>query len=327
MPTRLKAGVPLVLPNNEGGFLEILKTTAEMIKDIKIQGATNVAVAALEALTSYVKEAEISSKEDLLGHLNYAKEILFSSRATEPAMRNGIRSIIYHVELSQKTDLTELIGLAGEKVRDFIADLKKAKERIAEIGAKRIVDDMDVMTHCHSSAVSAILREAWNQGKKFRVVCTETRPLFQGRITSKELTEVGIPTTMVIDSAMRWVIKTKEIDFVIVGADAITSEGVVINKVGTRLLALAAREFDVPFYIATPLAKFSPETVAGKLEEIEMRSSDELWDNPPPGLSIENPAFETVARDYIDGFITEEGIFPPSYIIAVVSKKYPFMFE
>lgn len=307
--------------------MKILESTAEKIKNLKIQGATNVAVAALEALTSYIKEAEISGKEDLLKRLDYAKRILFSTRTTEPAMRNGIRSVIYQVELSQKTDLGELVGLACEKAKEFIADLKKARQRIAEIGAKRITDDMDVMTHCHSSAVSSILREAWSQGKKFRVVCTETRPLFQGRITSKELTEAGIPTTMVVDSAMRWVIKTKEIDFAIVGADAITSEGVIINKVGTRLLALAAKEFDVPFYAATPLVKFSPETVAGKLEEIEMRGSDELWNSPPPGLNIENPAFETVAREYIDGFITEEGIFPPSYIIAVVSKKYPFMLE
>lgn len=317
----------LFLISNEGVFLEVLKTTAERIKDLKIQGATNVAIAALKALTSYIKETDTSSKEDLLRHLNHAKDVLFSSRATEPAMRNGIRSVIYHVGLSKKTDSAELSGLVDEKSKEFIVNLKEAKNRIAEIGAKRIVDGMDVVTHCHSSVVSGIFSEAWNQGKKFRVVCTETRPLYQGRITARELIDAGIPTTMVVDSAMRWVMKTKEIDFAIVGADAITSEGVVINKVGTRLLALAAKEFDVPFYVATPLAKFSPETVAGKLEEIEMRSSGELWENPPPGLNIENPAFETVAREYIDGLITEEGIFPPSYIIAVASQKHPFMFE
>lgn len=308
-------------------FLEVLKTTAERIKNLKIQGATNVAIAALEALTSYLKETDTSSREDFLRHLNHAKDMLFSTRATEPAMRNGIRSVIHHVGLSKETGVAELLGLADEKSKEFIVNLKHAKKKIAEIGAKRIVDGMDVVTHCHSSVVSEILREAWNQGKKFRVVCTETRPLYQGRITAKELIEAGIPTTMVVDSAMRWVMKNKEIDFAVVGADAITSEGVAINKVGTRLLALAAKEFDVPFYIATPLAKFSPETVAGKLEEIEMRSSRELWDSPPPALNIENPAFETVAREYIDGFITEEGIFPPSYIIAVVSQKHPFMFE
>ena len=213
-------------------------------------------------------------------------------------------------------------GLAAK----YIGLLENAKSKIQQVGSNRIVDGLTVMTHCHSSVVSGIIIKAFEQGKKFDVVCTETRPLYQGHITAMELSEKGVPTTLIVDSAMRWAIQQKEVDLIIVGADAITSEGVVINKIGTRLLALAAEEYNVPFYVATPIFKFAPETVVGNLEKIEMRKPEELWAEPPKSLIVENPAFETVARKYIHGIITELGIIPPSYLYGAAMEKYPFIF-
>lgn len=181
------------------------------------------------------------------------------------------------------------------------------------------------MTHCHSSLSTGIILEAHRQGKDIQVFCTETRPLFQGRITANELVEAGITTTQVVDSAMRWVINSHDVDMVITGADSITSQGTVINKIGTRLLALAANEMDVPFYTAINLLKYDPETSIGKLSEIEMRGSKEIWENPPKGLNFLNPAFETVSQDLIDGIISEAGVFSPTAVYLVVKQEYPFM--
>ncbi|MHA1332815.1 MAG: translation initiation factor eIF-2B [Candidatus Odinarchaeia archaeon] len=306
--------------------MEIIFEAAKDIKELKVQGATNVAISALEATKKFLSTQKITSKNELLSYLNEIKSILFNARSTEPAMQNGLRYLIFKVEKSQSSDVSELVELAIKSAEEFITLLKSAKTKIAKIGAKRILDNMTVMTHCHSSVVTGILKEAWNQGKRFDVVCTETRPRYQGRITAKELVDFGIPVTMVVDSAMRWAIRAKEIDLVIVGADAITSEGVVINKVGTRLLALAAHEFSVPFYVATSILKFNPETVAGNLEKIEFRDPKEIWETPPKGLKIENPAFETVAREYINGFITEDGIFPPSFAMGWAYQRYPYIF-
>jgi ribose 1,5-bisphosphate isomerase len=123
---------------------------------------------------------------------------------------------------------------------------------------------------------------------------------------------------------MRWVLKTKDVGMVITGADAITSEGTVLNKIGSRLLALAAAESHVPFYIATPLLKYDTETLIGNLTKIELRDYEEIWckeDGCPVNLKFENPAFETISREYIAGLITEVGIFTPE-LIGVMFEKY-----
>jgi ribose 1,5-bisphosphate isomerase len=207
--------------------------------------------------------------------------------------------------------------------------LKTAKKKIAEIGARRIPNvekdnEFIIMTHCHSSVVTAILLEAKRQGNdNFMVINTETQPIMQGRKTAKKLLSAGIDVVHIVDSAMRWAVNHYKVDIIIVGADSITSEGTVLNKIGTRLLALVAHEEHVPFYVASPLLKYNPETSFGMLEEIEMRDPTEIWDYQHDHLSILNPAFETVSRRYIDGLITEAGIFASSHVHNYFTKLYP----
>ena len=134
-----------------------------------------------------------------------------------------------------------------------------SREQTAEIGAKRIQDGMTVFTHCHSSTVTRLLAKAKQGGKNFKVICTETRPAFQGRITAKEMVELGIETTFIVDSAARTFMP--KADLVIVGADAITSEGNVVNKIGTGGLAVLAHEARKPFYVVSELLKFDPVTL------------------------------------------------------------------
>ncbi|MHA1410088.1 MAG: translation initiation factor eIF-2B, partial [Candidatus Odinarchaeia archaeon] len=307
--------------------MKIVLEVAEKIRSLEIQGATNIAIKALVALAEQINELNPKSKNDTLEQLNEIKKILFDTRPTEPAMRNGVRYVIFKVTKSNEVDASSFSMLVKKSVDEYVQLLKEAKKKIGEIGSNRITDGMQVLTHCHSSVVTNILITAFNKNKKFEVICTETRPLFQGRLTARELINAGITTTMVVDSAMRWAIQQKEVDLILVGADAITSEGVVINKIGTRLLALAAYEYNIPFYVATPVFKFDPETIIGKLEKIEMRDPSEIWADSPKNLKIENPAFETVSRHYIDGLITEIGIIPPSHLYGAANQTYPFIFE
>jgi ribose 1,5-bisphosphate isomerase len=200
-----------------------------------------------------------------------------------------------------------------------------SKHRIMEIGAKRIKNDDVILTHCHSSAVTGTLLLAHEQGKQFSVIQTETRPKYQGRITAKELVGAGIDTTMIVDSAARHYMK--EIDFVVVGCDAITSEGNVINKIGTSQVAQAAYEARIPFYVLGTLLKFDPVTIHGHYEAIEERSTAEIWDSPPKGLKIRNPAFDVTRRDYVHGLITEEGIISPHSTMEAIHRHYPWILE
>ena len=121
----------------------------------------------------------------------------------------------------------------------FLQNLDASRERTAEIGAKRIRDGMLVFTHCHSSTVTRMLAKAKADGKNFSVICTETRPAFQGRITAREMVELGIETIFIVDSAARSYMGN--VDLVVVGADAITSEGNVVNKIGTSSIAVLAK--------------------------------------------------------------------------------------
>ena len=211
-----------------------------------------------------------------------------------------------------------------EDADQFLADLDTSREQTAEIGAKRIQDGSTVFTHCHSSTVTRLLAKAKAQGKNFKVICTETRPAFQGRITAKELVGLGIETTFIVDSAARTFMG--DVDIVIVGADAITSEGNVVNKVGTGGIAVLAHEARKPFYVVSELLKFDPETLGGECEKIEQRNPSEVWSEAPKGLTVRNPAFDLTPSRYIHGLVCEEGIIAPQTIVEVMRRRYPWVF-
>lgn len=304
---------------------ESVSITAERIRKLEVQGARNVAIEAVNALQFLAETTKSETRKGFIAELCEARKTFFSSRETEPLMRNAIRWILTQVEDSDERNVTELANLVCRSSQNFRKNLAASKERIAEIGFKRIRDSSTVFTHCHSSTVTNMLKKAFQAGKKFGVVCTETRPAYQGRITAKELISLGIKTTFIVDSAARSLIN--EVDIVILGADAITSEGNVVNKIGTATIALLAKEARKPLYIVSELLKFDPETLYGEYERIEERSKAEVWKEAPSELNIRNPAFDVTPHALINGIICEEGIIPPQSVVEVVHRTYSWIFE
>ena len=304
---------------------ESVRSTAERIRQLEIQGARNVAIASIGAIETLARKTRVKSRKNFLKQLSEAKSILFASRETEPLMRNAVRWIISEVERSNREQVGELTKIVSSASQLFLKDLEDSKSRIAEIGARRIRDNAVVLTHCHSSTVTNLLRKAKQEGKTFEVICTESRPVFQGRLTAKEMLDYGVNTTLIVDSAARFFIN--QVNLVVVGADAITSEGNVVNKIGTSMIALAANEARIPFYVVSELLKFDPVTMYGDYEKIEERSSNEVWENPPKRLVLRNPAFDVTRRDFIHGIICEEGIISPHSIIEVIQRRYPWVLE
>ncbi len=304
-------------------MIEAVELAAKRIKTLEVQGARNVAITAIKAIEELTTSSRAQNKTQFVNELSKAREILFSSRETEPLMRNAVRQIIHEVEKSKEGNPKELADLVRQISSKFLRNLETSKERIAEIGSKRIQSSSRILTHCHSSTVTYLFEKAKKEGKQFEVICTETRPLFQGRITAQELLDLGIKTTMIVDSAVRFFMN--KVDFVMVGADAITSEGNVVNKIGTSLIALAANEARTPFYVVSELLKFDPSTVYGDYEKIEERNPNEIWSNAPSKIEIRNPAFDITRRNFIHGIICEEGIISPHSVLEVVRKKYPWL--
>lgn len=283
----------------------LYEETLKKIKSLEIQGAENIAIAAVLAFAEKLKETNDAEKlKKYIAELN-------SLRETEPALRNALNYCFLNHDNDPK--------VAETAINHF----KTSKKRIAEIGAKKIHDGMTVFTHCHASTVTNILLTAWKQGKRFTVRNTETRPKYQGRKTAEELAAAGIPVIHSVDSAGR--LGMKDADIFLFGADAITSEGNVVNKIGTTMFAEFAALYQIPTYSCTNSWKFDPATIGGADEPIEERDPKEVWDSPPAGVKIINPAFELTPADKISGIITELGVFKPETLVTEIKKEYPWM--
>ncbi len=304
--------------------MEKIQEAATRIQRMEVQGATNVALTALNAVVDHLKSLDDRGRDTVLHEITEAKELLFASRETEPFMRNAVRFVEWSLKQRAWTS-SEFPDLVQGISDEFVEAFREARRKITEVGKKRIIDGSRVLTHCHSSAVSEILRIAREDGVDFELFLTETRPRYQGRITAREMAEAGVKATMLVDSAVRTFLK--RVDLVLVGSDAITSEGNVINKIGTSLIALAVQEARTPFYVATELLKFDPQTIHGDFEVIEERSPDEVWADPPDGLKIRNPAFDVTRREYIHGIICEEGVISPHTVVEAVRRRYPWILE
>jgi ribose 1,5-bisphosphate isomerase len=302
---------------------ESVNQVADKIRNLEIRGARNVAIAAVKALKTVATHTKAKSPRAFVEELLEAKEVLYATRPTEPLMRNAVKWVIRGVESSRKEETRALARIVTSSSCEFLKALERSRDYIAEVGSRRINDGTVVFTHCHSSTVTHLLTKACEGGKTFRVICTETRPLFQGRITAKEMLNLNVETTLIIDSAARSFIK--QADIVIVGADAISAEGNIINKIGTAAIAVHAQEARVPFYVVCELLKFDPATLCGYYESIEERNRTEIWRNAPENLVIHNPAFEIVKRDFIHGIICEEGIIPPHSVYETIVRRYPWV--
>jgi len=251
-------------------FNQIIKD----IKSVKIQGARNIAKKALYAYSL------IPTKE--------SKRKLLLSRPTEPMMENVL-------DMAEK----------AKSLKEISKHFDEAQDKINKNIFRLIRKGEVIFTHCHSTNVTNALIYAKKKGKKFEVYNTETRPLFQGRKTARELRKAGVKVTMFIDSALGVALsgeqKNKKVDKVFLGADALLKKG-IINKIGSELVAQVAKNNKIPVYIVADSWKFTKKKVPR-----EQRKLAEVWDTAPKNIKVKNPAFEFVPKKYIEAIVSELG--------------------
>jgi len=252
---------------------------ARDIKAIKIQGARNVAKAALEAYELFPDKKH--------------KKILFSLRPTEPMLWKTI-------EMAEKAP-----------ARKILMHFDEAQEKINKSVLKIVENNSKIFTHCHSTNVVNSLIYAKKHGKRFEVFNTETRPLYQGRRTAKELSRAGIRTTLITDLEIGEFLKKS--DAVFMGADALLKNGDVINKTGSAMIAELASNHRIPVYIIADSWKFSKRDV-----KIEEREYKEVWKRASKDIKIKNLAFEKIPARYIAAIISELGILKPKDFVRKV---------
>jgi ribose 1,5-bisphosphate isomerase len=291
------------------------------IQSLKVQGAEGVAKAALKALHDFVHEHRANSKLQLLRGLANAKRLLEEARPTEPCLRNALDYVVKKSAGRDERQLRESLYLNIQNAKKY---LDQAERCIASIGSKKIRKNAIVFTHCHSTTVMDILKRAKSEHKGFEVHNTETRPFYQGRMTARELASHNIKVRYYVDAAARLAIK--KADIMLIGCDAIMSDGRIVNKIGSEMFAEIAHRHDIPLYVCTSSWKFDPNSVFGFEEPLEERAAKEVWKNPPKGVVIDNCIFEIVNPDLVTGVITELGIFKPPVLIEELEHRNPWMF-
>ena len=274
------------------------------IKDMVVRGAPAIGIAAAWALC----QARAAGKD-----IGKSAELLRKTRPTARDLFHAIEQVM--VAEAQGKDLYSFCS-------GYVEDVIDRCRRIGEVGEPLVKDGFTVLTHCNAGALAtgdwgtalAPIRLAHRNGKNIHVLVDETRPWLQGsRLTAWELLMEGIPHSIIADNAAGYYMARGEVDLVITGADRITSEGYVANKIGTYEKAVVARYNKIPFYVAAPVTSFDPAIRTGEEIPIEMRDEREITEMggvriAPQGSEALNPAFDVTPPGLITGYVTEGGV-------------------
>ncbi len=314
------------LPHEEV-YLELgsYQDIASAIAELKIRGAPAIGVVSAYAVALSALEIESKSKEGFLERLRSISQTL---AATRPTAKNLFLAIERMEQVANAGEGVEQIkkALVDEAVKIHSEEVE-ATRKLSQLGAGLIEDGFTILTHCNTGALATagygtalgVIKQAKEQGKKIRVLATETRPLLQGaRLTTWELKKAGIPFTLITDSMAGYFMKRGEVDCVIVGADRIAANGDTANKIGTYTLAVLAMENGIPFYVAAPTTTIDLSLTSGDEIPIEQRSPEEVThiqgvSIAPDGTQAANPAFDVTPHYYITAIITEKGIIRGNY--------------
>jgi ribose 1,5-bisphosphate isomerase len=291
--------------------------TAEKIKSMEIRGAGRIAREAADALRQQAEQIRNGDLESFRRELEVAAQTLIATRPSAVSLPNAVHIVMSG--LDRAATLEEARNGVINRAEQFIHSSQRAVENIAQFGARHIRDGDTLLTHCNSEAALGCIIEAHRRGKEIEVFATEVRPRNQGHITIRTLNDAGIKTQFIVDSAVRTFIN--DVDLVIVGADAVTVNGAVVNKIGTSQVAHTAHEARVNVLVAAETYKFAPRTIFGELIQIEERAGNEVLadeiSRTLPHVTVRNPAFDVTPAEYIDLIVTEAGVIPPqmAYII------------
>ncbi len=306
------------------------KIVADAIKRLEVRGAPAIGAAAAFALVLGARQ--IAMDHDFWDKFrNIAEEL----RQTRPTAVNLFWALDRMLSVSsrfvEKNDIQGLLDALEQEALSIANEDKTVNSRISAYGAELFTEPSAVLTHCNAGALATVgfgtalgvIRQAWSDGKITRVFADETRPLLQGaRLTAWELMQEKIPVTLITDSMAGWVMKNKKVQAVIVGADRITLNGDVANKIGTYSVAVLAKEHGIPFYVAAPVSTFDFNMQTGQDIPIEERNSSEITSIAgvqiaPTGVDVYNPAFDVTPNEFVSAIITEYGAIRAPYTESV----------
>ncbi len=308
---------------------------ARAIRTMVIRGAPAIGVAAAMGIALGMRRSTAKGTRQFAVEFQKTCDMMAATRPTAV-------NLFWAIDRMKRTfGEGALAGESAEELTERLAREARAihDEDVANcrlmgsFGAAVVPDGGRVLTHCNAGALATagygsalgVVRAAVEQGKRIAVFADETRPFLQGaRLTAWELIREGIHTTVITESMAGPIMRNGEIDLVVVGADRIAANGDTANKIGTYTVAVLAREHKVPFYVAAPLSTIDLSTPDGDHIPIEERDAREITHLgasrlTPVGAHIRNYAFDVTPHRYIEGIITERGIFKAPYVESLAS--------
>ena len=302
------------------------RAAAAAITEMRVRGAPAIGVTAAYALTLAAAELQSRERDHFIGALRQAGAHIAAARPTAVNLGWAVQRMLRIAEA--EPDPGSIYPRLEAEARRIQDEDEAINRRIGEHGRALMPSDgQGVLTHCNTGALATsaygtalgVIRAGWEAGGRFAVYNTETRPWLQGaRLTAWEFQQLGIPATLVADSAAGILMQQSLVSCVITGADRIAANGDTANKIGTYALAVLANENGIPFYIAAPNSTVDLALSHGGAIVIEERPADEVTGyggNPiaPAGTAAYNPAFDVTPHRYIAGIVTESMVCRPPY--------------
>ncbi|MGQ0535577.1 MAG: S-methyl-5-thioribose-1-phosphate isomerase [Methanobacteriota archaeon] len=296
-----------------------VEKAARDIETMKVRGAAEIARHAARALAAEAEAQADGSVPALRRRLAAASRRLLSTRPTAVSLRNAIDLVMAAAASPSPTPRALSRRVAAEAAR-FERESLAARSAMARHGVRLLGKASVCLTHCNSQAALQVLVEGRRRGRVARALATESRPWFQGHLTVRQLAKARVPVALLIDSAVASVMP--EVDAVVVGADSIAQNGDVVNKIGTRQVAIVAREQGVPVYVCAETFKLDRRARTGADVAIEERDVAEVGGpRAIPGVRVLNPVFDATPARLIRRIVTERGAVAPRRIADLVDRR------
>ena len=307
-----------------------LKEIWDAIYLLQVRGAPAIGVAA--AIGIYLEARKIGAEESefeaFYEKFTRAKEYLDSARPTAVNLSWALNRMEQVVLTNKARRVAEIVKCLHDEAVEIRNEDIRVCRAIGEHGLTLIKDGDGILTHCNAGKLAAVkygtatapLYVGQEKGYSFKVFADETRPLLQGaRLTAYELQESGLDITLICDNMSNMVMGNGWVNAIFVGCDRVAANGDVANKIGTSMVAIAAKRHGIPFYVCAPTATIDMCTPTGREIRIEQRKPEEvteMWYEKrmaPAGVKVYNPAFDVTDNDLITGIVTEFGIARPPY--------------
>lgn len=315
-----------------------IKTAEEMykaIKDMIVRGAPAIGIAGAHGVSLAAIELakNIKDKNDFIKALEEKALYLKSSRPTAVNLQWAVDKQMQLAKSINTSNVNEIVCALKENGKKLENEDIEINKKIGDYGTQVVPKGATILTHCNAGALATVgygtalgvIRSAYAKDPTIKVFADETRPRQQGaRLTTWELTQDEIPTTLITDGMCSYFMSKGMIDMVVTGADRIAANGDTANKIGTYTVAIAAKYHNIPFYIAAPLSTIDVSIKSGHEIPIEERSKEEVthingdW-ICAKDVNIINPGFDVTPHSLITGIITEKGILKPDFTHSIKS--------